>query len=65
MRNPRISQCTGKVKFDTFTMAEQVASRKTRRHEMRPKPYRCRFCGGFHIGNSNRAERKTPCQSSL
>lgn len=51
---PHPLQCTGKVKFDSFEQAEQIAYRKTRRHELKPKVYHCTYCGGFHIGNNNR-----------
>lgn len=51
MKDP-IASCDGKVKFDTFDLAESVAKRRTRRNNLRPAVYHCQFCGGFHIGNS-------------
>lgn len=51
-------QCTGKVRFETFAMAQQVAGRKTRRHALRARVYYCRLCDGYHIGNNNKPNRR-------
>lgn len=57
-KKPHPTQCTGKVKFDSFEHAEQIAHRKSRRNDLKPRVYHCIYCGGFHIGNSNRLQAK-------
>lgn len=63
MKDP-IASCDGKVKFDTYDLADSVAKRRTRRNSLRPAVYHCLFCGGFHIGNGKpkltRADRRKP-----
>lgn len=45
--------CDGKVSFDTFERAKQVADRHG--HNERPRqPYRCHFCRAFHLGDVRR-----------
>lgn len=53
-------QCEGKVKFDTFTQAETVANRKTRRNQLKPSAYHCTSCGGFHVGNAGGLKTRKP-----
>lgn len=43
----RAAMCEGKEAFETPQMAHRVAKR---RREFCVEPYRCRFCGLFHIG---------------
>lgn len=50
-----LPECAGKEKFATYDLAEMVAARR-RRTNINAKrcgvhPYRCRFCGEFHIGS--------------
>lgn len=44
----RLMGCTGKVRFESFSVANKAA----RRHSSvgRREPYRCSFCNGFHLG---------------
>lgn len=49
----RIAQCDGKKRFDNHEQAAKVAARKSRRHEIRPRVYRCQYCGGYHVGSGN------------
>lgn len=56
MKDP-IASCAGKVRFETYSRAEEVATRKTRRNALRPAVYHCANCGGFHIGNSKPVTR--------
>ena len=45
--------CKGKVAFDSFEIAKQVAERHG--HNERPRqPYRCHFCRAFHLGDVRR-----------
>lgn len=49
--------CTGKRQFETFTQAKGAA-RNAQRHNNSPmRPYMCRSCHKFHIGNVPKPER--------
>ena len=52
-----MSFCVGKERFTTFALAERVSKRR-RREGTKRGPYRCRECGGYHIGSSLGAERE-------
>lgn len=43
------SQCEGKERFETYTVADRVAVRRNKGGR-KGRPYRCCFCAGFHIG---------------
>lgn len=43
----RSSGCDGKAKHQSEEMAS-IQAKKTSRHV---EPYRCRFCGFWHVGN--------------
>ncbi len=45
----RASACDGKVSFSSFTQAQLVAVRGTRRGKSR-QVYHCTFCHHFHLG---------------
>ncbi len=47
------SSCSGKSAFETFDLANQIATRSRRRGRkgQRLKPYHCRFCKSWHIGS--------------
>jgi hypothetical protein len=54
MNSKRIAACEGKERFATAQLAHRIARRRQAR-----KPgvmYRCKYCGGWHIGRggSNR-----------
>lgn len=56
-----VSGCMGKRRFESFAIARERAT--TRRDGKRPRvAYRCRFCGGVHIGERDvqreRADRR-------
>src|SRR5689334_22400806 len=43
----------GKERFLTFAMADRVARLSRNRHDqVKLQPYRCKDCGGYHIGSS-------------
>lgn len=44
------SACTGKVRFEDFSMADKAANRKTKRRPAVAKPYKCEHCNGWHLG---------------
>lgn len=48
--NTRETQCAGKTRFISFTAANIIAG-KPRKERMAREPYRCRFCGGWHLGS--------------
>ena len=42
----REAECTGKFRFDNPQLARKAAQRRVAR-----EAYRCRACGGWHVGN--------------
>jgi len=48
---------TGKVQFESFTLAKGVATRRgPKKHDGR-EPYHCGHCHKWHIGNSSKATK--------
>lgn len=45
-------QCSTKVRFTTFTRAQQSAHRQAQRHHEKFAAYACELCGGFHVGGT-------------
>ncbi len=43
--------CDGKQRFETWALANEIASRSRRRRESNRHAYRCDHCNGFHIGS--------------
>jgi len=54
------AQCEGKWRFDSRSLANQVAQRSARKHEDSRNVYRCPHCGSWHIGT--RTKHVTPAQ---
>jgi hypothetical protein len=52
-----LAQCTGKVRFESQRLAKEVADRRSRRG-VRGQPYKCRHCGGYHIGKLDNPVRR-------
>lgn len=48
----RLSGCDGKQRFETYSLAEQMAHRQARRKKRKFMPYACHFCAGFHVGTT-------------
>lgn len=48
--NPR-DACVGKVRFETMSQAQKTAKYSARRNGGKLHPYRCTWCGGFHVGS--------------
>lgn len=46
------SACEGKSSFPSFSQARKAARRMRRRHASALAPYRCKHCGGWHIGTN-------------
>jgi len=44
--------CQGKRQFLTFTEAKGAAKNAARRNDGPMRPYMCRHCHKFHIGNT-------------
>lgn len=53
----RASSCDGKERFDSFALANRVASRPNRLH-CRRTPYRCPHCGGYHLGTPSLGKKQ-------
>ncbi len=49
--------CLGKRQFPTFTQARGAAKNATRNNRSPMRPYACRHCHKFHIGNVPPHER--------
>ena len=60
----RASACDGKVSFSSFTQAQLVAVRGTRRGKSR-QVYHCTFCHQFHLGRRpiNQRQRRRARQA--
>ena len=50
----RLSGCQGKERFQTFTLAQEVAHKVSRRRSARVNAYHCPICSGFHVGSTVR-----------
>ena len=46
--------CTGKRQFQTFTTAKGAAKNAARNNNEPMRPYHCRSCHKFHIGNARK-----------
>lgn len=56
--DPGVS-CSGKVGFETYSLAEAVVSRSKKKPRPGRSVYRCGHCGLFHIGtDKGRVEKK-------
>lgn len=54
-----LAQCAGKEKYETPALAHAVARRRNRRsRDTRVNPYRCQYCGHYHMGTGRR--RRNP-----
>jgi hypothetical protein len=42
--------CSGKVAFDTFTLAKQINQARSGRRHLARVPYRCTACHKWHLG---------------
>lgn len=53
----RMAGCVGKTNYRSWMAAVEAVKRMHRKHEgARLHPYRCKMCGGFHVGNNNEKE---------
>lgn len=49
----RVTSCTGKVRFDSFALAERARTRPSkRRGAVARSVYHCKLCNGYHLGCS-------------
>jgi hypothetical protein len=46
----RLSMCEGKQRFTDAARAKMVTRAMNRRPGRHANPYRCRHCGGWHVG---------------
>lgn len=51
-----VGTCTGKARFDSAKLAHLV---QRRGHKVR-QVYRCRHCGGWHLGSNSAREMRWP-----
>lgn len=49
----RQMSCEGKRSFPTFALAKQTAKRVSQRRHSKLTPYKCKWCGRYHVGGSN------------
>ena len=54
------ASCLGKKAFDSWTLANEVGGRKTRRSHGAMKPYRCNCCHKFHLSTPRRTPAQVP-----
>lgn len=47
---PKEVSCDGKDQLPTRTHAETIAKRMASRRSRKIKPYKCDFCGFYHVG---------------
>lgn len=51
-----VSQCAGKVAFDSAALAHEIAKKRSSRRRGKDRKreprvvYRCRWCGKWHLG---------------
>lgn len=48
--NVRSARCSGKEKFDSYSVAMQAVSHRGKKAGAHP--YRCGFCGHWHVGTT-------------
>lgn len=46
-----IYQCSDKYWYSSFNAAARAAKNQHRRRDIISKPYKCKYCGYFHIGS--------------
>lgn len=51
-QDTKLSSCEGKIGFDGFGSAARA-----NRHGGNNRPYRCSFCGKWHLGTWSRKKR--------
>lgn len=51
----RVQGCKGKIPYLTWDEAARVAKRLQRYRSEFTKPYRCKFCSGWHTGHPRKA----------
>lgn len=49
--------CAGKQRFRDANEALRIAKLASRRKDTRPNAYKCRYCEGWHIGETMRTRR--------
>lgn len=47
------AECFGKHRYASAALAHGIAGRSRRHEESRVGAYRCKVCGGWHIGEPN------------
>jgi hypothetical protein len=48
----RVYECEGKIRFDDIKRAMKTAKLSRQRRNSHANAYYCKFCRGYHIGNS-------------
>lgn len=49
-----VTSCLGKAAYESYDVANEVASRK---HKRRGKPYKCVYCNKWHAGRGKPINR--------
>lgn len=54
----RIQACQGKEVFASFGLAHRIASKSGHDGHRSRTAYKCRVCGGYHVGSRSTVQRK-------
>ena len=57
--------CIGKERFETHALAERIRKVRRNNSKLARQVYRCRDCGGYHIGTSLQMQAKLRGQSYI
>lgn len=52
-----IAGCDGKPSFPSFALADKVAKRSRSKRHLNSMPYRCEWCGRWHIGTKMKGRK--------
>lgn len=52
--------CEGKQSFPTFALAAKTARLVAQRRHSPMTPYKCKWCGRYHVGGTNRVQHMKP-----
>lgn len=47
----QVAQCAGKDEFESYGQAKGIARKTQRNKNALIEPYKCEFCGKYHIGS--------------
>jgi hypothetical protein len=59
LRAQRRKSCNGKVRHGSFKQANTHAKQLRLSNERWVMPYKCKFCGGYHVGHAPKNVRQS------